>query len=414
MNELSADAQASRPRAVPRLLRPSQVPVSGSAAGLTGRSSLTGRGMHVGRRLRPSGALLGGAAVPARPSAVPARLVAEVLRGSGQPLAAPLKEDMQARLGADFSHVRVHTDATARASAAELGARAYTLGNHVVIGDGGADKHTLAHELTHVIQQSQGPVAGTDHGNGLKVSNPSDHFEREAAANAARAISGPTTERSTGQASTRPDSASAAGRDSAIQRAIPPGDLQIEAAHPDGYKRFSPNGLHDDSATSMQAQLHPGHLEGGSGVGGSKPGWTPEPWPVAGTAGISPDTVDFFRRNMVQAHLLNEDLGGPGTRENLTPLSKAGNRNHFEAAERQIKTELDDGNIVQYEVEVNYGISGRNLLGSSAATKPAVVTDIDNCYRDKIAKDVSAEYAVYENDGTRKYGAGWFVDGRGA
>ncbi|GGU29996.1 hypothetical protein GCM10010289_59270 [Streptomyces violascens] len=100
---------------------------------------------------------------------------------------------METRLGADFSDVRVHNDSAAKASAAEVGARAYTSGNHVVIGDGGDDKHTLAHELTHVIQQRQGPVAGTDNGSGLKVSDPSDRFEREAEANATRAMRGPAS-----------------------------------------------------------------------------------------------------------------------------------------------------------------------------------------------------------------------------
>jgi hypothetical protein len=97
---------------------------------------------------------------------------------------------MQTRLGADFSEVRVHTDSVARASAAAVGARAYTLGDHVVIGEGGADKHTLAHELTHVIQQSQGPVAGTDHGGGLRISDPSDPFERAAESTATQVMSG--------------------------------------------------------------------------------------------------------------------------------------------------------------------------------------------------------------------------------
>ncbi|WP_265868175.1 DUF4157 domain-containing protein [Streptomyces sp. SKN60] len=117
--------------------------------------------------------------------------VHEVLRAPGRPLDEATRTDMEARLGADFSDVRLHTDSTARASAAEVGARAYTSGNHVVIGDGGADRHTLAHELTHVIQQRQGPVAGTDNGAGLKVSDPSDRFEREAEANARRALGGP-------------------------------------------------------------------------------------------------------------------------------------------------------------------------------------------------------------------------------
>ncbi|MFF8993877.1 DUF4157 domain-containing protein [Streptomyces sp. NPDC014983] len=117
--------------------------------------------------------------------------VRDVLRTPGRPLEGPLREEMEARLGADFSDVRVHTGAVAGRSARAVGARAYTSGSHVVIGDGGADKHTLAHELTHVVQQRQGPVAGTDRGDGLRVSDPSDRFERAAEANARRVMSGP-------------------------------------------------------------------------------------------------------------------------------------------------------------------------------------------------------------------------------
>ncbi|MFJ9112599.1 DUF4157 domain-containing protein [Streptomyces sp. NPDC102283] len=117
--------------------------------------------------------------------------VPDVLRSPGCRLDDNTRTEMEGRLGADFSDVRIHTDTTAQASAAEVGARAYTSGHHVVIGDGGTDKHTLAHELTHVIQQRQGPVAGTDNGNGLSVSNPSDRFEREAEANAQQAMAGP-------------------------------------------------------------------------------------------------------------------------------------------------------------------------------------------------------------------------------
>ncbi|MEU9605347.1 DUF4157 domain-containing protein [Streptomyces sp. NPDC048057] len=117
--------------------------------------------------------------------------VHDVLRSSGRPLDDDTRTEMESRLGADFSDVRVHSDSAARASAAEVGARAYTSGSHVVIGDGGGDKHTLAHELTHVIQQRSGPVAGTDNGAGLSVSDPSDRFERAAEENARRAMSGP-------------------------------------------------------------------------------------------------------------------------------------------------------------------------------------------------------------------------------
>ncbi|MER7539665.1 DUF4157 domain-containing protein [Streptomyces sp. NPDC097704] len=124
-------------------------------------------------------------------AAVQRSAVHDVLRTSGRPLDDATRTDMESRLDADFSDVRVHDDSAAKASAAEVGARAYTSGNHVVIGAGGGDKHTLAHELTHIIQQRQGPVAGTDNGAGLKVSDPSDRYEREAEANATRVMSGP-------------------------------------------------------------------------------------------------------------------------------------------------------------------------------------------------------------------------------
>ncbi|MBT3151588.1 DUF4157 domain-containing protein [Streptomyces sp. CHD11] len=122
--------------------------------------------------------------------AVQRSTVPEVLRGAGRPLDSALRADLEPKMGADFSGVRVHDDAAAQESAAEVGASAYTAGHHIVIGKDGADRRTMAHELTHVIQQSQGPVAGTDNGSGLRVSDPSDRFEREAEANAARVVSG--------------------------------------------------------------------------------------------------------------------------------------------------------------------------------------------------------------------------------
>ncbi|MFJ7195769.1 MULTISPECIES: DUF4157 domain-containing protein [unclassified Streptomyces] len=117
--------------------------------------------------------------------------VHDVLRGPGRPLDGALRAEMESRLGADFSDVRVHDDTAARASAAEIGAHAYTSGSHIVLGGGGVDRHTLAHELTHVVQQRRGPVSGQDNGAGLRVSDPSDRFEREAENTASRVMAGP-------------------------------------------------------------------------------------------------------------------------------------------------------------------------------------------------------------------------------
>jgi len=155
------------------------------------------------------------AAVNAAPvSAVPP-IVHDVLRSPGQPLDSGTRAFMEPRLGHDFSRipalttqprshsgslaigashnqyereadasasrvvatartpsrrvdfggVRVHTDSRAAESAHELGARAYTVGNHIVFGigryapDTNEGRALLAHELTHVLQQT-GPAAG--------------------------------------------------------------------------------------------------------------------------------------------------------------------------------------------------------------------------------------------------------------
>ncbi|MEV6422475.1 DUF4157 domain-containing protein [Streptomyces sp. NPDC051662] len=118
--------------------------------------------------------------------------------GGGSPLDADTRSDMESRMGADFSDVRVHTDAAAHESAKGVGARAYTVGSHVVFQRDSYDpsspdgRTTLAHELTHVVQQRNGPVDGSEAPGGIRVSDPSDRFEQEAVANADRVLAEPS------------------------------------------------------------------------------------------------------------------------------------------------------------------------------------------------------------------------------
>lgn len=89
------------------------------------------------------------------PATVPP-VVHEVLSSSGQPLDPATRTFMEPRFGQDFSGVRVHTGAKAAESAAAVQARAYTVGNNIVFGgkESPSDLPVLAHELTHVVQQS--------------------------------------------------------------------------------------------------------------------------------------------------------------------------------------------------------------------------------------------------------------------
>jgi Domain of unknown function (DUF4157) len=123
--------------------------------------------------------------------------VHDVINSGGRPLDTDVRTDMEARLGHDFGDVRVHDDSGAHDSAVSVNANAYTVGSNIVFqrdrfDPGSTDgKTTLAHELTHVVQQRSGPVDGTSAGGGIKVSDPGDRFEREAAANAERVMAGP-------------------------------------------------------------------------------------------------------------------------------------------------------------------------------------------------------------------------------
>ncbi|MBW4721127.1 eCIS core domain-containing protein [Saccharothrix obliqua] len=120
-----------------------------------------------------------------------------VLASGGTPLDAGVREDMEGRFGQDFSGVRVHTGDAAHESARSVNAQAYTVGDDIVFQNdkydpsSDAGKHMLAHELTHVVQQRSGPVDGTDAGGGVRVSDPSDRFEREASATADRLMAQP-------------------------------------------------------------------------------------------------------------------------------------------------------------------------------------------------------------------------------
>jgi hypothetical protein len=91
-------------------------------------------------------------------TAAPA-IVHEVLDEPGHPLDPATRAFFEPRFEWDFSQVRVHSGATAAASARAVNARAYTVGNHIVFRNdefnrGGIQSRTLvAHELAHVIQQ---------------------------------------------------------------------------------------------------------------------------------------------------------------------------------------------------------------------------------------------------------------------
>jgi hypothetical protein len=101
---------------------------------------------------KETGAATGGFTAP--PS------VSRAISRSGNALDSNAKTFMESRFNRSFDNVQVHTDSDAASSARDISARAYTSGNHIVFGEGQyqpnseGGRHLLAHELTHVVQQS--------------------------------------------------------------------------------------------------------------------------------------------------------------------------------------------------------------------------------------------------------------------
>lgn len=113
-------------------------------------------------------------------------VVYEVIQSPGLPLIPKTREFFEQRFGFDFSRVRVHKDSKAAESASLVNALAYTVGRDIVFGKNRyapetvEGKRLLAHELTHVVQQSGKDNAEPMHSSSLSITSSGDRFEAEA------------------------------------------------------------------------------------------------------------------------------------------------------------------------------------------------------------------------------------------
>lgn len=183
------------------------------------RAAVTGRSeaMNVGSLLNLQ-RLAGNSSVSSMLEEEPSPVRDVVGAGGGSPIESSTRTYLESRMGQDFTDVRIHTGSTADASAKSINAQAYTVGNDVVFSSGkyapetAGGMHTLAHELTHVVQQRSGPVAGTPVAGGIRLSDPSDSFEQAASRNA-DAVMAP-----------EPVAAAPAAAQASVQRATPEED----------------------------------------------------------------------------------------------------------------------------------------------------------------------------------------------
>lgn len=86
----------------------------------------------------------------------------ESLQGGGHHLSNNTRRFFEPRFMSNFNDIRIHTNSSAHHLARSINARAFATGNKIIFGAGeyqpetNEGKHLLAHELTHVVQQSYG------------------------------------------------------------------------------------------------------------------------------------------------------------------------------------------------------------------------------------------------------------------
>ena len=104
----------------------------------------------------PVQASRGGGNAPAAPSMESAASNAIASKGPGEPLNSSTRGTLESRMGTDLSDVRVHNDTRAHEAANALNARAFTHGSDIWLGRGESQSDTrlMAHEATHVVQQT--------------------------------------------------------------------------------------------------------------------------------------------------------------------------------------------------------------------------------------------------------------------
>ena len=100
-------------------------------------------------------------------------------------------------------------------------------------------------------------------------------------------------------------------------------------------------------------------------LGGSEPktGTWPSWWATHG-----PSNTNYW----VRGHLLNHNLGGPGERRNLTPITKKCNSQHHALVESLCKTASDNGWHIDYWVDVLYDATGPKLKATPNNPDPVV------------------------------------------
>ncbi|HEX8580584.1 MAG TPA: DUF4157 domain-containing protein [Allosphingosinicella sp.] len=278
-----------------------------------------------------------------------------------------LKAGVEALSGLSMDDVRVHRNSS---EPAKLGALAYAQGSAIHLGPG-QERH-LPHEAWHVVQQKQGRVKPSVQLKGIAI-NTDVSLEQEADRMGARANA----------------AAGSADRVAALRTSAPRAAVIAQAITQCAKITYGP--LKDDSGTDVKAWI-------GGDYGteaGNKATIAPSWWPSASGSVDEQEARAYLAAAVVQGHLLNADLGGPGNdRRNLVPITRSLNSTHSSKVEQEVKTLVNAGLIVDYHVYADFGstLDPTGLAAVGGIDPPTSAYFVALCGKmpDKIAFDYTA------------------------
>ena len=183
---------------------------------------------------------------------------------------------------------------------------------------------------------------------------------------------------------------------------LPAVQRHLQNTHGVSYGGTNANGV----GTTMEAELWQD-----PGVGGApsvEPAWWPHGADIA---------APFFRNYMVQGHLLNHQIGGPGnTMANLTPITRSANTMHEKKIESAVKQHVAEGDrVVDYHVYADYSKAPK--ASELAPNESGAVQNwIDHNYAPKLPYQIVAEYTAWKegkNNVWKAWGDRWKIGNEG-
>jgi hypothetical protein len=289
-----------------------------------------------------------------------------------------LKAGVEALSGVSLDQVRVHFNSS---RPAELSALAYAQGTDIHVGPG-QEQH-LPHEAWHVVQQMQGRVHSTTQAKGVEI-NDDAGLEQEADEMGAKAVqmrqvsgaeAGAPLQRaadSEEQPLDTPDP-SPSGKTASLMSTTRVAQLFTAppAAPPAAGVRggnLNADGVPDESyITTLHGQ--PNDLVG------SVPGAVINGWPYIQGVNATGTWIRF--------HLVNHNIGGLGTQDNLVPTSQVTNHNpSWRSFEETCKHHVGQQTSVHVTVEVQYPAANpaavAGTLGANQHFYPTLISA--RCY----------------------------------